>query len=263
MKLNFIVLAFMAITLSACQSRDGDITLFSVQDDLALGEKIKTQIDNDPVNFPVLEKNDHPELYTIMENLVNEILRSHKIYYKEELAWKIKVINNDTICNAFCTPGGFIYVYTGLIKFVKSEDELAGVIAHEVAHGDLRHSTDQLTKIYGLQLLARILTDGEGELLAQLGVNLLGLKFSRSDETQADAFAVQYLSDTDYNPIAFADFFARMKEQNNEEMQIEFLSTHPDPGNRIEKINAVWKEEGQRKGKDHSESFKRLLKSLP
>ena len=59
--------------------------------------------------------------------------------------WELKIIHDDETLNAFCAPGGYIYVYTGLIKFLAHEDNLAGVIGHEIAHADLRHSTQQLT----------------------------------------------------------------------------------------------------------------------
>lgn len=263
MKLNYIVLAVFALLLASCQSRDGDYTLFTPADDLVLGEKISKQIENDPGNFPLLERSAHPKLYAHLESMLAEILHSKDIFHQEELAWKLNIIHNDTVYNAFCTPGGFIYVYTGLIRFVESEDELAGVLAHEVAHGDLRHSTDQLTKLYGLKIIVDLLTDGDTEMLAGIGLNMLGLKFSRSDESEADIFAVRYLSDTEYNPLAFADFFVRM--QGNGEMMgpLQFLSTHPDPGNRVEKITAEWQKQGSKKGKDHSVNFKKLRSYLP
>jgi len=110
------------------------------------------------------------------------------------------------------------------------------IIAHEVAHGDLRHSTDQLTKQYGIQVLIALLTDSDSRLLADIGASLVQLSYSRSDETEADQFAVRYLKDTPYNPTAFADFFQRMLEKDGDTGMFQFLSTHPDPGNRVEKI---------------------------
>jgi len=258
-----IVIASFLLLLTSCQSKDGDFTVFTPSDDLALGKKISAQIANDPANFPILEKSQFPQLYTHLEKIMSEIIQSDDILHKEELAWELKVIHNDTIYNAFCTPGGFIYVYTGLIRFVESEDELAGIIAHEVAHGDLRHSTDQLTKVYGLKLLVSLLIDGDAVMLANLGVNLLGLKFSRGDESEADIYAVRYLSDTPYNPVAFADFFKRLQSKGEDPGIFQFLSTHPDPGNRVEKIEAEWKKQGGKKGSSSTTNFKNLLKALP
>lgn len=234
-----VLLTFFFIACGT--SKDGDFTLFSVEEDLALGKEISQSISSDPVNYPILDRTESPSSYALLDRILKHILSSSNILHRDEMAWKLHVIDNDSIKNAFCTPGGFIYVYTGLMKFVESEDELAGIIAHEVAHGDLRHSTDQLTKQYGIQVLIALLTDSDTRLLADIGASLVQLTYSRSDESEADRYAVRYLKDTPYNPTAFADFFQRMLEQDGDTNMFQFLSTHPDPGNRVEKI----KEEAQ------------------
>jgi len=234
MRLITVLLTFLFIACGT--SRDGDFTLFSVEEDLALGKELSQSINSDPVNYPLIERSESPGSYAQLDRILKHILSSQHILHRDELAWQLHIINNDTIQTAFCTPGGFIYVYTGLIKFVESEDELAGIIAHEVAHGDLRHSTDQLTKQYGIQVLIALLTDSDSRLLADIGANLVQLSYSRSDESEADRYAVRYLKDTPYSPTAFADFFQRMLQKDGNMGVFQFLSTHPDPGNRVEKI---------------------------
>ena len=260
---NLLILFLCSIVLlCSCKSKDGDYTFFSTSDDLSLGNKVAAQIENDPVNFPILSENEYPELYQHLNRISAKILKSSQILHREEFAWQLKVIDNDTLYNAFCTPGGFIYVYSGLIKFVESEDELAGIIAHEIAHGDLRHSTDQMTKTYGVKVIASLLLGGDSEILANMGINLLGLKFSRGDESEADEFAVAYLSETDYNPRSFAAFFERMEKEGGDLGIFQFLSTHPNPGNRVEKIEGFWKANGSKMGVDHSANFNKLRQSL-
>jgi predicted Zn-dependent protease len=227
---------FLTMALVSCTSKDGDFTIFSVEEDLALGNEIVQGIENDPANYPIVSRNENPKAYQKLDRILNKILQSDDILHRNELAWKITLLDNDTIYNAFCTPGGFIFVYTGLMNFVESEDELAGIIAHEVAHGDLRHSTDQLTKQYGIQTLIGLLLDSDAQVIADIGASLIQLSYSRSDESEADRFAVRYLKDTDYRPDAFADFFARLEAKDGNMGVFQFLSTHPDPGNRVEKI---------------------------
>jgi len=258
-----ILILFFLAFITSCQSKDGDFTIFSPTDDLALGKKIDAQISTDPGQFPVLERTDFPELYNHLDRIKESIISSPEILHRDEFAWEIKVVKNDTIYNAFCTPGGFIYIFTGLIRFVQSEDELAGILGHEIAHGDLRHSTDQMTKALGIRAIVTLITGGESAALADIGLNLLGLQFSRNDEREADEYAVKYLSETDYSPRAFSTFFKRMKAREKNTAYITFLSTHPDPGNRVEDIDKYWRENGAKKGKDHSENFKSLLRSLP
>ncbi len=262
MKLPKHLWLLLFLALASCKSKDGDYTFFTEEEDLTLGKQVAAQIASDPRQFPILEKTEYPELYLQLEIMRDQLLNSGQVMHRDEFAWDLKVIDNDTIYNAFCTPGGYIYVYTGLIRYVKSMDELAGIIAHEIAHGDLRHSTDQMTKTYGLQVVARIVA-GDAEFLANLGINLLGLKFSRGDEAEADEYAVKYLNNTDYNPKAFALFFKRMEDQGESMGPLQFLSTHPNPENRVGKIEQFWMESGSKLGKDHSAAFRKLQKSLP
>jgi beta-barrel assembly-enhancing protease len=263
MKTRNALWLLMVLLAASCQSKDGDYTFFSEEEDLALGERVAAQIAGDPQQFPILQKTTYADLYRELEAIRDQILKSDGILHREEFAWQLKVIENDTIYNAFCTPGGYIYIYTGLIRFVQSTDELAGIIAHEMAHGDLRHSTDQMTKTYGLQVLVSVIAGSDAEMLTNLGISLLGLKFSRSDEEEADEFAVKYLNDTDYNPKAFAAFFKRMEALGENMGPLQFLSTHPNPLNRVEKIEQLWLESGAQKGKDHSQSFRKLRNGLP
>lgn len=235
MKTKFFAV-FVCTLLVACTSKDGDFTMFSIDEDLQLGKQISEGIKNDPNTYPIVKRSEAPREYQKLDRILKSILASDEILHRNELAWELSLIDNDTIYNAFCTPGGYIYVYTGLMNFVGSEDELAGIIAHEVAHGDLRHSTDQLTKQYGIQTLIGLLIDSDAQIIADIGATLIQLGYSRSDEAEADRFAVRYLKDTPYKPDAFADFFSRLEQKDGNMGVFQFLSTHPDPGNRVEKI---------------------------
>ncbi len=265
LKINIIsLLVLLSITFNSCKKDAPFVPLFSISDDIKLGKQVVTEIEvTNSAQYPIVDSASNVAAYQFLYGIRNEILNSGKIVYKDEFEWRIRIVKDDTTLNAFCTPGGYIYIYTGLIRFVESTDELAGIIAHEIAHGDLRHSTDQMTKVYGIQVLTTLITGGEGEVLTNLGINLLGLKFSRSDEEGADAMAIKYLNDTDFNPKAFANFFKRMDAKSATMGPLQFLSTHPNPNNRVEKIELLWKQSGAKKGKDHSKALSLLRKSLP
>ena len=179
--------------------------------------------------------------------------------YRDEFAWEVKIIKDDETLNAFCTPGGHIYVYTGLIKFLDSEDQLLGVMGHEIAHAAMRHSTRQLTKIYGIQILASIVTGkSDPGLVEQIALGLASLKFSRSHETEADSYSVEYLCGTTYNAAGAAGFFKKLEGQSQPP---EFLSTHPNPGNRVENMEKQKQEKGC-KGNLTNESKYAQIKAL-
>ncbi|MFK7952046.1 MAG: M48 family metalloprotease [Ekhidna sp.] len=237
--LLLIICATILITTSSCDD-NGDFLIFSIQNDITLGEQVATEIANDPTTFPILDRNQYSVSYAYLESMMNAILASDEITYRDEFNWTINIIDDDQTLNAFATPGGQIYVYTGLIYFLDKEDDLAGVIGHEIAHSDQRHSSKQLQRQYGISILLSILTGGEGESLKQIVGNIAGtgaiLAFSRSAEAESDAFSVEYLADTEYACNGAAAFFQKLLD-NEAQRSPEFLSTHPSPDNRVADIN--------------------------
>lgn len=220
--------------------KNGDILIFSIQNDIDLGAKVAEQIANDPT-FDILSKTEYPESYAYLESMVTDILSAEAVTYKTEFDWKVNIIRDDETLNAFATPGGQLYVYTGLIYFLDKEDDLAGVIGHEIAHSDQRHGSKQLQRQNGIAFLLSIITGGEASDLEQLVGQIAGtgavLKFSRDAEAEADDFSVEYLADTDYACNGAAAFFQKLLD-NEAQRQPEFLSTHPSPDNRVDDINA-------------------------
>jgi predicted Zn-dependent protease len=152
----------------------------------------------------------------------------------------------DKKINAFSLPGGPLFINTGAIQAADNEAQLAGVIAHEMSHVVLRHMTNQASKRELVALpavLAGALT-GHNLLgqLAQLGIvftaNSALLKFSRTDEEEADYNGAEMMADAGYNPIELARFFEKLEEKAGRAGAIEeFLSDHPNPGNRIAAIS--------------------------
>ena len=238
----------------------GDLALniFSTDEDAALGLQFTEQIYADPEQFPVLDSAEFPEAYRRLGKITQKILASKHIRHRDDFAWKVHIIRDDSIRNAFCTPGGYIFVYTGLIRFLESEDQLAGVLGHEIAHADLRHSTEQLTKNMGVRIVTQLIA-GDAATLANIADQLLQLGFSRTDETEADLKSVEYLYDTDYDPRGVARFFERMEKGSN---GLAFLSTHPDADNRVQNILEHWKLLGAKTGKDYREEYRQLVESL-
>lgn len=237
MKLRTIALSFLAgaMIFSTGCTKDGKINIFSIEDDKTLGQQTKAQIEADPAQFPILDPSRYPDAYNYILAIRNDILNSGKVSYRDEFDWEVKIIKDDNNINAFCTPGGYIYVYTGLIKFLDSKSALAGVMGHEIAHADKRHSTNQLTKQYGVQTMLDIVLGKNQGMLTEVATQLVALRFSRSDETEADKYSVEYLCPTKYEADGAARFFEKIEAQGGSNVP-QFLSTHPNPENRIEKI---------------------------
>ncbi len=152
----------------------------------------------------------------------------------------------DKKINAFSLPGGPLFVNTGAIQAADNEAQVAGVIAHEMSHVVLRHMTNQASKreLVALPAVLAAALTGHNLLgqLAQLGIvftaNSALLKFSRTDEEEADYNGAEIMADAGYNPIELARFFEKLEEKAGRAGAIEeFLSDHPNPGNRIAAIS--------------------------
>lgn len=236
------IFLFFAVLLTAAVSwqcsalkKGGGFNLFSIEDDKALGLQVSKQIESDPSKFPLLPEKGNEEVYKYVRGLTQKLLKSGKVAHANDFAWQVKIIKDDKTLNAFAVPGGYLYVYTGIIKYLDSEDQLAGVMGHEIAHAAQRHSTQQMTKLYGLDALRQLVTGNKDPgMLEQLALGLASLKFSRKHESEADDFSVQYLCASNLNAAGAAGFFKKIQDKSG--APPEFLSTHPDPGNRVKDI---------------------------
>ena len=262
MKLKLVLVA-LAITLSFSCDQNNGLNIFSVDDDIALGKQVSDQIAADPQTYPVLDPVKYASAYAYVNNIRDKILSGGEVYYKDRFTWEMHIINDDATVNAFCTPGGYIYIYTGLLNYLESEDQLAGVMGHEMAHADLRHTTEQLTKQYGVDLLISILLGNDPNQIADVAESLTFLAFSRDDEREADEHSVIYLCPTEYNAAGAAGFFEKLIAEGNSGNMPVFLSDHPDPGNRLEDINSTKSDLGCSGTATYDQAYEDFLNTLP
>jgi predicted Zn-dependent protease len=237
------VFLFTLLVASAVFQSCEQSNIFSDKDDVELGEQFDKEIKANPKDFPMLQ--GHQDIKDYVSGLGKEILNSPKITKRKIYPYNFQVVD-DTIINAFCTPGGFVYVYTGLMKFVDNEATLAGVVGHEIAHAERRHVTQRLTAYYGVSMLLSFILGGNPSLLAEVAANLfVGLAFlknSRDDETEADYYSIQYLKSTKWYPGGITFFFDKIKEEQRQKGNSpgdldRLLSTHPLPNDRISFVN--------------------------
>jgi beta-barrel assembly-enhancing protease len=209
--------------------------LFSKEQDVQLGREAAAQVEQ---QMPVVRD---AQINEYVQRIGQRLVAAPEA---DKYPYTFKVINDPSI-NAFALPGGPTFVNTGLIKAAENESQLAGVMAHEIAHVALRHGTHQASKANAVQLpamiLGGILGGGGGVLgqLAQLGIgigaNSVLLKFSRDAETEADRLGARLLAKAGYNPLEMARFFEKLQSQGGRGGP-QFLSSHPDPGNRVQTV---------------------------
>lgn len=175
-----------------------------------------------------------------------EYLRTNGLAHEvQNFAWEFNLVKDDQV-NAFCMPGGKIVVYEGLLKLCASDDELAVVVGHEVAHAVAKHSNErisqQLLAQYGAQILGQALSEKSASIQkigntvyglgAQYGVTL---PFSRKHESEADYMGLIFMTMAGYNPSTAITFWQKMSANGGASIP-EFMSTHPSDATRINDI---------------------------
>ncbi len=226
------LVSFLLIAVS-CQTTGinrGQLNLISTEEEIRLGQQLSGEIENEQplLNNPAIQQ------------YVSQIGQRLAAYSdRPDLPYSFKVIDNDEQVNAFALPGGPIYVFTGLLKFADNEAELAAVMGHEIAHITARHSTEQLTKAFGIDLLAQLILGRDPSTSAVLATNIVSslgmLKFSRNDEIEADRLGVQYMFRAGYNPNAMLSVQEKLAslQEGQSSRVLNFLSTHPMSQDRI------------------------------
>jgi predicted Zn-dependent protease len=208
------------------------LDLVSEQQEIAMGKEADAQI---PQQLGLYQDKEVQEYVArIGERLASDSDRPN-------LPWTFRVVD-DPVVNAFALPGGFIYVTRGILTHMDSEAELAGVLGHEIGHVNARHSVNQMSKGMLAQIglgIGSILSPEIANLsgLAQTGLSLLFLKYTRDDERQADELAFRYGGRVHYDPRAMVDLFSLLERVSEHEQAgaiPAWLQTHPPPEARRE-----------------------------
>ncbi|WP_299824697.1 M48 family metalloprotease [uncultured Pontibacter sp.] len=219
-----------------------DVILMSEGQELAMGKEADPQI---VAQFGMY---DNPALQKFIDQKGQQMAA---ISHRSNIKYNFKILDSPVL-NAFAVPGGYVYFTRGIMAHFNNEAQFAGVLGHEIGHIAARHSAQQQSKSILAQvgLIAGMIISPElaqfGDAASQ-GLGLLFLKFGRDDERESDRLGVEYSTKIGYDAAEMADFFLTLQRKQEESGAAipEFLSTHPDPGNRyttVQQLASDWKQ---------------------
>lgn len=251
-----LLLALPASTVTA-------FSLISVNQEVELGRQAEQQV-----------RQQVPELRDESVNAYVDRLGARLARHASgpKYPYRFSVANTNDL-NAFALPGGPVWIHRGVLNAATNEAQVAGVMAHEIAHVSERHAAEQVTKAMATQgalgVLSAILGDGRGADATRVGAGLfangLFLKFSRDAEREADREAVSMMRAAGYDPRGLQEFMQilRSEQRRNPSSAEIFLSTHPSPQNRIDDLERLVGGSGGRRTSGEFTQMKSRLRGLP
>ncbi|MDZ7613030.1 MAG: M48 family metalloprotease [Flavobacteriaceae bacterium] len=205
----------------------------STDDEIAIGLKSAPQMAQEYGGL-------HPdqEAQALVDQVGNKLVNS-SVARETPYHYEFHLLRDPQTVNAFALPGGQVFITAGLFSRLKTEDQLAGVIGHEIGHVVGRHSAERIAK---QNLTQGILTgvmagsDQGGAQMAAMVANIVNMKYGREDELESDQLGVKFMIDAGYNPYEFIEVMKILEEASGGQQVPEFSSTHPSSPHRIQEI---------------------------
>ena len=245
----FLLILCSLVLASCARFRAEKRMPFSVNEDVQLGQQVARRVDSTfRAQGQLLERtSSEPQVqraYAHLDRIINRLLNAGTIAHRDDFRWESKIIQDPSVVNAFVVPGGYLYVYSGWIQALESEDQFAGALSHEVAYSDRRHAMRLVQRQYGVRQI-RSLLQGENPksfsvIAGQLAGQREGLRFSREEERKADKLSVVYLAVTaHYACDGAAGFFEQILSRELGSSQPGFLRAHPSPESQARSIQEL------------------------
>lgn len=230
--LMLISLILMLAAISGCVTNPvtgkEQFMLISPKGDIEIGEKYAPEIEKQlggRIESPVLQQ--------YIDSVGQKVAR---VSHDPDLKFTYIALNHDSM-NALALPGGYIFITRGMLEKLENESQLAGILAHETLHVTARHSAAAISQQIGIGLLLTVAmreaSASQGAVTAaRLTSQLIGLKYSRDNEKEADRYGMDYMVRAGYSPNGMVETMEILAEEHTQR-PVEFFSTHPSPENRV------------------------------
>jgi predicted Zn-dependent protease len=237
-----IIIALFAVGSYFFQSSENPITgetqriAMTAEQEIALGQRSAPEM---AAQLGGISRNEQASRVV---KAIGERLVAGSVAAKAPYRYSFHVLADPRTVNAFALPGGPIFITEGLLRLLRTEAEVAAVLGHEIGHVIARHSAERLAKQQLTQGLIAAVAMGSGDYttaqLAQMVGGMINMKYGREDELESDALGVRIMAEAGYDPRAMLRVMEVLEKASGGSRQPEFLSTHPNPGNRQEHIKA-------------------------
>lgn len=227
------------LLLAGCATLDEGaprINLLSTAEERTMGAQLAEQINQQEKLLA------DPDIQSYINEIGNRLARTVD---RRDVEYQFRVIDSPDTVNAFALPGGYMYIYTGLMLLCENEAELASVMAHEIAHVAARHHGEALTRQYGISMIGALVLGENPGAAREMTANLLAssgqMFFSRQAEREADRLGLTYLWRAGYRPDAMVDFMEKMGRGENRPpgFVYQLFASHPASAERVEYLRAL------------------------
>jgi len=234
---HILALALCATAAGCAVFQNIQLNLLSTEQEIKLGQQVATEVEKKEKLL------DNAEIQAYVRDIGQRLAA---VSPRRDVQYTFKVIDAPDKVNAFALPGGFMYVYTGLMRILENEAELAGVMAHEIGHIAGRHHGESMTRQFGYNFLMSIILGEDANALAELGSQLLGaagaMYYSRDNEREADQLGVSFLYGAGYKPEAMLTLMGKLSAEDGKRgggFSLPIFASHPPTEERAQRLQAL------------------------
>ncbi len=234
----FLVLLTSSLLFTSCRKEeDKPIHVckeeLSVEEMNTIGDAIKDKIVNNSDEYIALSSTEYPDAYKYVNDLMRMLINTEYVNHRNDFDWDVTILHDDEMSTAFISPGGHLFIYTGLLKFLRSESQLLSLMAHEISYADKEYIVEALISEYDCHDLGDILLENRTNAITEIATGMKTLSYDKSRVEEADNYSIQTLCPFQYDASGIKNILIDAAESGE---QLEWLLTRPSYTNRINSI---------------------------